>query len=71
MYWCWPSNAISHRKKQGTSLQDANASVSGFYLKHFFGFMTLFFFDIVAIPSLANISGMISSGKISAGKMLG
>ena len=31
------------------------------YLKHFFGFMTLFFFGIVAIPSLANISGMISS----------
>lgn len=31
------------------------------YIKHFFGFLTLFFFGIVAIPSLANISGMISS----------
>lgn len=30
-------------------------------LKHFFGFATLFFFGILAIPELANISGMISS----------
>ena len=30
-------------------------------IKHLFGFLTLFFFGIVAIPSLANISGMIGS----------
>lgn len=30
-------------------------------IKHLFGFLTLFFFGIVAIPGLANISGMISS----------
>jgi len=29
-------------------------------VKHLFGFLTLFFFGILAIPELANISGMIS-----------
>ena len=30
-------------------------------IKHIFGFFTLFFFGILAIPELANVSGMISS----------
>lgn len=37
------------------------ALVHNIFIKHLFGFLTLFFFGIVAIPSLANISGMISS----------
>jgi hypothetical protein len=30
-------------------------------IKHIFGFLTLFFFGILAIPELANVSGMVSS----------
>lgn len=37
------------------------ALVHNIFLKHIFGFLTLFFFGILAIPELANISGMISS----------
>lgn len=37
------------------------ALTDNIYIKHVFGFFTLFFFGILAIPELANTSGMISS----------
>lgn len=38
-----------------------NYLVNNIYLKHFFGFFTLFFFGIIVFPELANLSGMVSS----------
>ncbi len=37
------------------------ALTENIFIKHIFGFFTLFFFGILAIPELANTSGMISS----------
>jgi predicted membrane protein len=37
------------------------ALMHNIFIKHIFGFFTLFFFGILAIPELANIPGMISS----------